>query len=82
MCHNHYIIVIKSAAKVLLFENVVPAWLMNFPIAAIAFFIAQILSNARLISPNKSTICSVPIDKRMVEGVMCWASNSSGESWE
>jgi len=38
MCHNHYIIVIKTAAKVILAKNVIPLLSMNVPIAAIAFF--------------------------------------------
>ena len=38
MCHNHYIIVIKSAAKVILPKNMIPPLLMNDSIAAIAFF--------------------------------------------
>ena len=38
MCHNHYTIVNKSAAKVIFPKNAIFIWLMNVPIATIAFF--------------------------------------------
>ena len=38
MCHNHYTIVNKSAAKVIFPKNAIFIWLMNVPIAAIIFF--------------------------------------------
>lgn len=41
-----------------------------------------ILSNACFKSAKMSSMCSVSIDRRMVDGLMCWASSSSGDNCE